>query len=74
VIAIVHRACVSTLIDGSEKRNHDWTSVRVSHDFRASQKGWKTWALRDDTTYVLENLLGYMRARIEELKARSVLQ
>jgi hypothetical protein len=21
---------------------HDWTSVRVSHDFPASQKGWKT--------------------------------
>jgi crotonobetainyl-CoA:carnitine CoA-transferase CaiB-like acyl-CoA transferase len=31
-------------------------------------------ALGDDTTYVLENLLGYRRARIEELKARSVLQ
>jgi crotonobetainyl-CoA:carnitine CoA-transferase CaiB-like acyl-CoA transferase len=31
-------------------------------------------ALGDDTIYVLENLLGYRRARIEELKARSVLQ
>jgi crotonobetainyl-CoA:carnitine CoA-transferase CaiB-like acyl-CoA transferase len=154
---------LSALIDGSEKRDarnsatHDWTSVRVSQDFLASQKGRKPWTLStgslvtgrgpidafelepilqshgipaskaatsedmsydpqlawrkhfvdvedsklgkvvverssyipsdtpgkiarsarapgDDTTYVLENLLGYRRARIEELKARSVLQ
>jgi benzylsuccinate CoA-transferase BbsF subunit len=31
-------------------------------------------ALGDDTNYVLENVLGYSRARIEELKARSILQ
>jgi benzylsuccinate CoA-transferase BbsF subunit len=31
-------------------------------------------ALGDDTVYVLESILGYSRTRIEELKARSVLQ